>query len=112
MARQRAWKDKRAWCEVEAKHRTIAIVKEYRVPWYVKLVAIFVKKARPWHKAKWQSEYDKVFHYFWKRLSHNVHLKTNEEIIAERRLAKAMKKKRDREIAQGKRIPIKMKKAS
>jgi hypothetical protein len=109
MARQRAWKDKRAWCESDAKARTIAIVKEYRIPWYIKLIAVFSKKAKRWHKARWQSEYDKVFHYFIKRLSHNVRLKTNEEIIAERRMAKYAEKRRRKQIASGKRIAVKMK---
>jgi DNA-binding FadR family transcriptional regulator len=109
MARQRAWKDKRAWVESDAKKRTIEIVKEYKIPFYIKFLAIFSKKVKLWHKGKWQSEYDRVFHYLIKRMSHNVHLKTNQEIIEERRMQKTMQKKRRKEIEQGKRRPIKMK---
>jgi hypothetical protein len=109
VARQRAWKDKRAWCESDAKARTIAIVKEYRLPWYIKLAALFSKKVKRWHKARWQSEYDKVFHYFIKRLSHGLRLKSKEEIIADRRIAKYAEKKRRKQIAEGKRIAIKRK---
>jgi len=106
MSRKRAWKDRRAWIESDAKKRAQAWA-DKRPSFWQRIVMVFSKKKR----AEWGTKakrYTYALRIYTNRLSHNVHKKTPQELADERKMEKAMRAKRAKEIQAGKRYPVKI----
>jgi hypothetical protein len=94
MARERQWKDRRAWVQPEAKK--VAEKHRKRYPLWKRIIGFFVPKL----KAKWRKKYDRYcfdqLRYIAKKMSHNDEKNDREEFArAKRQVARSRKRHAD-----------------